>query len=51
MQFEVKIGTDSAKIADVYKTRAGKMSDMNGEAKVLVKITSNLRTGELAVNV
>ena len=29
--------TDSSKVADIHEARAGKMSDVIGEAKVLVK--------------
>lgn len=34
---KVKQRADSAKIADVYETRAGMMDDVFGEAKVLVE--------------
>ena len=35
--FEVEHRADSTKVADMHETRAGKMGDVIGEAKVLVK--------------
>jgi len=35
--FEIKHRADSSKIADMHAARAGKMSDVIREAKVLVK--------------
>jgi len=37
--FELEHRTDSAKVADVHEARAGKLSDVIGETKVLSKIT------------
>jgi hypothetical protein len=35
--FKVEHRADSSKVADMHETRAGKMGDVIGEAKVLVK--------------
>jgi len=35
----------------MHEAKAGKMSDVIGEATVMVKITPKLRTGEFGVNV
>ena len=37
MQFKVVLRADSATVADMQEARAGKLSDVIGEAKVLVK--------------
>jgi len=35
--FEVEHGADSSKVADMHEARAGTMSDVIGDAKVLIK--------------
>ena len=41
----------SSKVAEMHEARATKMSDVAGEVKVLVKMTSKLRIGEFGVKV
>ena len=50
--FEIEHGSDSSKVANVLEARSGKMCDVVGETKVLVKkIRPKLRTGEFRVTV
>ena len=42
--FKVEHRADSAKVSDMHETSAGKMGDVIGEAKVLVK--NHLRGGQ-----